>query len=58
MWGAVEQPFKSSRTLSSYAGPALSWAPSEKFWISTTFAMGVTKESADAEVRAILALGL
>lgn len=57
-WGALEHPFDDGRELISYVGPAISWAPSDKFWISTTVAAGLTDDSADAEVRAILAVGL
>jgi hypothetical protein len=57
-WGAVEDAFKDGSTTEAWAGPALSWAPADKFWITATAGMGLTEHSDDAVVRFIAALGL
>lgn len=58
MWGHVEAPFKDSRTTLAWVGPAVSWAPSPKLWITSTAGFGLT-DSADAFlVRFLIGVGL
>jgi hypothetical protein len=42
----------------SWAGPAVAWAPSTKFWATASAGFGLTEYSADLVVRFILAVGL
>jgi hypothetical protein len=44
--------------IESWAGPALAWAPSTKFWATASAGFGLTDHSADLVVRFILAVGL
>jgi hypothetical protein len=44
--------------VSAWAGPAVSWAPSEKLWIAGSAGAGLTDASDDLQVRLILGLGL
>jgi len=44
--------------VSVWAGPSLSWAPSDKLWIAGTAAAGLTSAAEDVQVRFILGLGL
>lgn len=55
-WGdfEVEHPDE----LSAWVGPALSWAPSSRMWVSTTAGFGLNDRSDKFNVRAIIGLTL
>lgn len=58
-WGAMEAPFDSeARTTELYAGPAVSFAPSAKFWIAATAGFGLNEDAKDFSARTIIAIGL
>lgn len=48
----------SEKNIESWVGPAVSWAPSTKFWATATAGFGLTEYSADLVVRFLLAVGL
>ncbi|MBP6632931.1 MAG: hypothetical protein KBG28_18030 [Kofleriaceae bacterium] len=57
VWGKLEHPFDDAELVTS-AGPAVSWAPSTKLWVTGTAGVGLTEAADDLVVRFILALGL
>ncbi len=58
-WGSMEEAFDSeARTTELYAGPAVSFAPSEKFWIAATAGFGLNEDAKDFSARTIIAVGL
>lgn len=57
-WAHIERPFDDTRELLAWVGPAVSWAPSTKLWITTTAGFGIT-DAADAFlVRFLIGVGL
>lgn len=58
LWGHFEKPFGDERITAAWAGPAVSWAPSTKLWITSTAGFGLT-DAADAFlVRFLIGVGL
>jgi hypothetical protein len=53
-WGERNE----EKDIESWAGPAISWAPSTKFWATATGGLGLTDHSADLVVRFLLSVGL
>jgi len=56
-WGAIETPFDTAATY-AWAGPAVSWAPSTRFWVAATAGFGLNARSADLVARFVLSVGL
>lgn len=57
-WGNIEKPFGDARATRAWVGPAVSWAPSTKLWITSTAGFGLT-DAADAFlVRFLIGVGL
>lgn len=56
-WGGFE-PSEVDESLSAYAGPAVSWAPSTKLWVTTTGGFGLNDNSDKFSLRALIGLAL
>lgn len=56
-FGALESPGDENE-IEAWIGPALSWAPSPRMWLSSTAGFGVSDHSEDLRLRFILGLGL
>jgi hypothetical protein len=56
-WGQLEA-FEGEAGYQAWAGPALSWAPSPKVWITSTAGFGLTKNGDDFNFRLLLGLSL
>lgn len=55
-WGGFEA--EEPEELAASAGPALSWAPSTKLWLSATAGFGLTDEAAAFTAAAVIGFGL
>lgn len=56
-WGQRE-PDGDKKVVYAWAGPAASWAPSTRFWVTGTCGLGLTDRSDDLVVRLLLSVGL
>jgi len=56
-WGGFE-PGEVDESLSAYAGPAVSWAPSTSLWVTTTAGFGLNDNSDKFSLRALIGLAL
>ena len=57
-FGTIHEPFDDARFVQAWVGPAVSWAPSTRLYLTVTPAFGLTDESDKFLVRFLLGLGL